>query len=106
MNKVTGQVGLERKAVNEIFDNFLEAVAASQEEANEKQVVGGDKQECEADEVAFRCQIIPDASDARGFRRRWLRYIALVRRGSSRIVLSALPDRDVAGSGQGGGGAL
>ena len=105
-NKFTGQVGLEKKSVEKLFVMFAKIVASGQEEANEKEVVGGPKFECEADEVALRCKVIEDASDSRGFRIRWLRYIGLVRRGSSRVVLNALPDRDVSGSGQGGGGAL
>ena len=36
----------------------------------------------------------------------WLRWFGMVQRGSSRVYLQQLPDREVAGQGQGGGGPL
>ena len=73
--------------------------------------IGGEYQECEADEVAFRCRAEKDTRpegerDPSGWVIIWLRYIAIVRRLSSKIFLGLLPDRPVGGSGQGGGGAL
>ena len=65
--------------------------------------VGGEKQQCEADEVAFRC-ISETRNGVQGVT--WLRYIAVVRRRSFKLFLGALPDRWVPASGKGGGEAL
>ena len=65
--------------------------------------VAGEKQQCEADEVAFRC-ISETRDGVQGVT--WLRYIAVVRRRSFRLFLGLLPERWVPVSGKGGGGAL
>ena len=66
--------------------------------------IGGSKIHCEADEVAFRCR--PIAMEDGEVKIEWMRYIAVLRRGSSKIYLEELPLRYTKGSGQGGGGTL
>ena len=86
-----------------LYRNYLDIVATHQEEANTNMEIGGNKVHCEADEVGFRCRPIWIGDE--GFVE-WFRYIAVVRRGSSRIFLEKLPSRHTRGAGQGIGGAL
>ena len=79
-------------------------VATHQEQANEDLTIGGEGVQCEADEIAFRCLIEHDTDGNEVLV--WLRYFGMVKRGSSNTFLAKLPDRQVTGAGQGGGGAL
>ena len=114
----------------QLYLNFVKIVAPAQEIANNDLVIGGKGIECEADEIAFRnvrqkrskknaaaeqlgselpasADAVPENNDDEDdCELVWLRYIGIVRRGSSRIFLEKLEDRAVQGSGQGGGGAL
>ena len=81
----------------------MDAVAAHQDTANVQLTVGGEGMQCEADEIAFRCVVVMD-ENGNGILV-WIRYFGMVRRGSDKIFLARWPDRQVAGAGQGGGGA-
>eukprot|EP00969_Alexandrium_andersonii_P020924 915175-Alexandrium_andersonii.AAC.1 len=60
-------------------------------------VVGGEKLECEADEVALCCRVgIHNAQQGVW----WIRLFGMVRRGSSKIYLRILPDRFAQAAGQ------
>lgn len=91
-------------SVQNLYRAYLEIVCNHQEHANEILRVGGEKIHCEADEVCLRATAVemPDGE----VKIEWMRYIGLLKRGSSRIYLEALPLRYTKGSGQGGGGAL
>ena len=95
---------LSRNSVYSMYHQFVNLVATHQEQANEDLTIGGEGVQCEADEIAFRCVIEHDSDSNEVLV--WLRYFGMVKRGSSNIFLAKLPDRQVTGSGQGGGGAL
>ncbi|CAE7368443.1 timm16 [Symbiodinium natans] len=65
---------------------------------NEELVMGGAGMDVELDEISFRSKGLDDKV-------LWLRYIAIVRRGSAKVFIHKLPDKLTA-SGQGGGGPL
>ena len=72
-------------------------------EENANAQVGGVGVDVEVDEVCLRARwVMKDGV----WHREWIRYLAAVERGSSKIVLRQLDTRLVAGAGQGGGGAL
>ena len=91
-------------SAQKLYVDFVDVVAAHQEDANNKLQVGGPGLEVEADEVAFRCKAETDLDGE--LKLWWLRYFGMARRGSSKMFLAKLPDRPVKGQGQGGGGAL
>ena len=74
-------------SVMTLYRNYLDIVATQHEEANTNMEIGGNKVHCEADEVGFRCRPIWIGDE--GFVE-WLCYIAVVRRGSSKIFLEKL----------------
>ena len=101
--EVSDSLKLGPETVQDLYRRFVDLVSRHQEEANRELCVGGSRLQCEADEVAFRSKAELVDGEPRLV---WLRYIALVRRKSRYVLLDNLPDRAVAGNGQGGGGAL
>ena len=71
--------------------------------------LGGPGIEVEADEICFRARWVlrtdPDTGNAEWYRE-WVRWLALVERGSCKIVFRKLETRFAKGNGEGGGGAL
>lgn len=88
----------------DIYRRFVSMVEKFMTSENDSIQIGGEKVQCEADEVALRCVAGKNDEGEDGVW--WLRYFGIARRGSSRVVLSKLPDRFARASGQGGGGAL
>ena len=83
----------------------MEFTSEAQERANAAYRIGGPKLHCEADEVAFRCRPVRNEYGA-VTSIEWLRFIAVARRGSSKVWIEQLPARFSDGAGQGGGGPL
>ena len=105
LEQVSELTGMDySSSVRTLHGAYLNVVAPAQERANSELRVGGDRQHCEADEVAFRCRAADQPGDEGKIE--WLRYIGVLRRGSSQIFLQQLPPRITGGAGQGGGGAL
>ena len=73
-----------------LYRRYLKIVAEHQERENMGLQIGGPKQHCEADEVCFRCRavVVDNVQKVE-----WLRYIAVIRHGSSKIYLEELPVR-------------
>ena len=70
-----------------LYRKYMDLVSDHQEIVNNRHTVGGDGVECEADEIALRC-LAGEKDGEQGVW--WLRYIGLVRRGSSKILLNML----------------
>ena len=92
------------KAVLNIQCRAIKTIALEMNRLNSEMSVGGDKMACEADEIALGC--VPGVNEDGEPGVWWLRYIGLMKRGSTRIWLEPLPDRFVKNAGQGGGGSL
>jgi hypothetical protein len=90
--------------VYDLYHRFVSIVAPHQETLNDALRVGGDGEEVEADEVAFRCRVTEDENG--DVFNTWLRFFGMCKRGCSKFYLTVLPDRTVGGAGQGGGGPL
>ena len=89
--------------------SIRDIVCEVQEEDNLATQLGGPGVDVEADEVCFRARwvLAPDPETGeRVWCREWVRWLAFIERGSSRIVFRQLETRVVKGDGQGGGGAL
>ena len=99
-------VDLSKRPVDILFGFFIDVIGPHMEKENSRMQLGGEGVEVEADEVAFRMKAKEDDDDESGWKKVWLRIICFVRRGSGKPFLSFLPDREVNGIGQGGGGAL
>ncbi len=90
--------------VQGLYRRFVKLVSHHQTKENESLRIGGEDVEVEADESAFRCTGVRLADGSFGVQ--WIRYFGMVARGSSKMFLQQIPDRDVRGAGQSGGGAL
>jgi hypothetical protein len=91
-------------SVMELYRHFVNLISRFQEGENNNLLLGGQGIQVEADECAFRCIPCIDAHNRPVTT--WIRLFGMCQRGSTRMFLAALPDRDVGGAGQGGGGAL
>ena len=89
-------LGIDHKAVRALFERFNNVFTPLIDKLNSCLTTGGRGMDVELDEIAFR-------SVERGDGVVWLRYLAVVRRGSSLVKLERLPYRVTAG-GQSGGG--
>ena len=81
-----------------MFSTFRQFLVPIVERMNASMVVGGRGHDIELDEVCFRSKPLENSI-------LWLRYLAIVRRGSSKVFIATLPEKLVTG-GQGGGGAI
>jgi hypothetical protein len=70
--------------------------------ANNILQIGGVDEDVEADEVSFRCEPYMDGDTKM---RRWIRFLGVVRRGSSLYYWAELNDRETEAA-QGGGGPI
>ena len=91
-------LGIDHRSTRTLFDNFREFLTPINEKLNNTLKIEGLGQDVELDEISFRSKIV-------GNRVVWIRYLAIVRRGSSKIWISQLPYRITEG-GQGGGGPI
>ena len=91
-------LGLDSRTVREQWDAFRSWLCPLVEKMNEELTVGGPGMDVEIDEVAFRSAGLNTSV-------LWLRFIGMVRRGSSKIYIAKLPYR-LSQGGQGGGGPL
>lgn len=91
-------------SVYQLYHNYVNLVCRYQNEQNDLHRVGGPGRQVEADEIALRAlhSVSPDGEPITT----WVRLFGLCQRGSTRMVLIPLPDRETRGAGQGGGGAL
>ena len=104
VDETVEEVDLSRASVYSLCRFFVNVASEHQGLMNDQLEIGGAFVQCETDEVAFRCKVSTRADGSACIV--WLRYIAIVRRGSVHIFLAPLPDRSVSGAGQGGGGSL
>ena len=91
-------LGISGETVRGLFDGFHKFLVPIVDRMNAGLQIGGVGFDVELDEIAFRSKRLGDSVY-------WQRYIAGVRRGSSKVWIHALPDKLVAG-GQGGGGPI
>ena len=91
-------LGLDSRAVREQWDAFRGWLCPLVERMNNELKVGGPGMDVELDEVSFRSAGLEHSV-------LWIRFLGMVRRGSSKIFLAKLPYRLTA-AGQGGGGPL
>ncbi|CAE7254105.1 timm16 [Symbiodinium natans] len=91
-------LGVDHRTVRDLFGNFRKWLTPIIDRMNEELVMGGAGMDVELDEISFRSKGLDDKV-------LWLRYIAIVRRGSAKVFIHKLPDKLTA-SGQGGGGPL
>ena len=91
-------LGLDSRTVHEQWDTFRGWLCPLVERMNNELKVGGPGVDVELDEVSFRSAGLEHSV-------LWIRFLGMVRRGSSKIFLAKLPYRLTA-AGQGGGGPL
>ena len=91
-------LGLDSRALREQWDAFRGWLCPLVERMNNELKVGGPSMDVELDEVSFRSAGLEHSV-------LWIRFLGMVRRGSSKIFLAKLPYRLTA-AGQGGGGPL
>ena len=91
-------LGLDSRTVREQWDAFRAFLCPLVERMNAELTIGGPGMDVELDEVSFRSTALKKSV-------LWIRFIGMVRRGSSKIFLAKLPYRLTSG-GQGGGGPL
>ena len=94
---------LDKSMVSDIQANVRRIVSYWMIRANALLQIGGPDLDCEADEICFRSQKIVDCKEAENVR--WIRFLGVVRRGSSLVYLNDLEDRLTA-AGKGGGGKI
>ena len=87
-----------------LYEHYLEIVSGHQEKANNDYQVGGEKVECEADEVCFRVRAGKTNTNEDCLE--WQRIFGIGTRGSAKVVLHKMDDKLTGGAGQGGGGAI
>eukprot|EP00439_Symbiodinium_sp_Y106_P017883 s1011_g2.t1 len=91
-------LGVDHRAIRTIFEAFNQNFVPIKGQLNDAIVVGGCSADVELDEISFR-------SIGRAHGIVWLRYLAVVRRGSSLVWLKRLGNR-ITRKGQGGGGPI
>ena len=87
-----------------LVDNVRAHVTYTMLQANNILQVGGEDEDVEADEVCFRSEPFLD-DDGETQKRRWLRFLGVVRRGSALSYWGELEDR-ITEANQGGGGPI
>ena len=91
-------LGIDHRSTRTLFDNFRKFLTPIMDRLNNTLHLGGLGCDVELDEISFRSKTV-------GERVVWIRYLAIARRGSSKIWLTQLPYRITEG-GQGGGGPI
>ena len=77
-------MGLDSRTVREQWDAFRAVLCPLVERMNAKLTIGGPGMDAELDEVSFRSTALKKSV-------LWIRFIGMVRRGSSKIFLAKLP---------------
>jgi hypothetical protein len=100
--KLAQDADLDEHTVEALLRSVRGAVSWTMMRANCVLQVGGEDEDVEVDEVAFRCQPFMDGDQKK---RRWYRFLGAVRRGSALYYWCELDERTTAAS-QGGGGPI
>ena len=80
-----------------MYNRVILVVSQEMEELNEKLQLGGNKIQCEADEIALRS--VAGLNSEREAGVWWIRWFGLLKRGCSKIYLKILEDRFVKNAG-------
>ena len=91
-------LGIDSRVVCDLFASWRAFLVPIIERLNAEMVIGAQGQDIELDEVAFRSKALENSVF-------WVRFLAVVRRGSSKVSVHQLPSKLVV-EGQGGGGAI
>ena len=91
-------LGVDNRVMRDLFDQFRSWLSPLVDQLNDELLIGGQDQDVEMDEICFRSKTLDNCV-------LWVRYFAMVRRGSSKVFLARLPYR-ITKAGQGGGGPI
>ena len=91
-------LGVDNRVMRGLFDQFRSWLSPLVDQLNDELLIGGQGQDVEMDEICFRSKTLDNCV-------LWVRYFAMVRRGSSKVFLARLPCR-ITKAGQGGGGPI
>ena len=91
-------LGVDNRVMRGLFDQFRSWLSPLVDQLNDELLIGGQGQDVEMDEICFRPKTLDNCV-------LWVRYFAMVRRGSSKVFLARLPYR-ITKAGQGGGGPI
>ena len=79
-------LGVDNRVMRDLFDQFRSWLSPLVDQLNDELLIGGQGQDVEMDEICFRSKTLDNCV-------LWVRYFAMVRRGSSKVFLAQLPYR-------------